>query len=131
MNKFYFKDLSIFLQKNSVKFRSKIDKNTLFDSMSTLRTANKNDLTFFHNTKYLQDLKNTKAKACFIENKNIIYLNKKCFPIIVDDPYLAYALTTNFILPNQISNGIINSTSIIDKESILEKNTQLNYTCIF
>ena len=102
----------------------------VFGSINTLLYANNNDLTFFHNTKYLSDLKSTKAKACFIENKNIQYMNNNCIPIIVEDPYLAYALTTNLICPSVKSNGIVDSTAIIDKNSILKENIQINHNAI-
>ena len=75
MNKFSFKNIAIYLQKNSVNIISELDKNTFFENIATLKYANKNDLTFFHNTKYLNDLKNTKSKACFIENKYTKYFN--------------------------------------------------------
>ena len=126
MNRFFFKDIAIYLQKNSVNIISELDKNTFFENIGTLKYANKNDLTFFHNTKYLNDLQNTKGKACFIENKYTKYLNKTCVPIIVEDPYLAYALTTNFILPTTKSNGIIDVNSNIHKDSIIKNNVQIN-----
>ena len=126
MNQFYLKDIENYLLKHSVNISSELDKNFLFNSISTLRFANKNDLTFFHNTKYLNDLQSTKGKACFIQNKYTKYLNKTSTPIIVEDPYLAFALATNFVLPNLKSNGIIDSTSTIDNDSILENNVQIN-----
>ena len=126
MNKFYYKDIVNYLLKHSVKIISKLDKNTLFDSINTLRYANKNDLTFFHNAKYLNDLQSTKGRACFIEKKHAEFLNNACIPIIVENPYLAYALTTNFVSPNLKSNGIIDTNTTIDKDTILENNIQVN-----
>ena len=130
MNKFYFKDIKNYLLKHSVNIISKLDRNVIFEAISTLQDANENDLTFFHNTKYLNDLNNTKARACFIEDKYTKYLNKTCIPIIVADPHLAYALVTNYILPTLQSNGIIDSTSIIDKNSALEGNVQINFNSV-
>ncbi len=130
MNKICFKDIENYLLKYSINISSKLDKNTIFKTIATLRYADSSDLTFFHNTKYLNDLKNTKAKACFILKQDIKYLNNKCVPIIVEDPYLAYAFTTNLILPSIKSNGIIDSNSIINKNSIIKKNVQINFNSI-
>ena len=80
MNKFYFKDIEKYLLKYSVNIISELDKNILFDAIGTLQNANKNDLTFFHNTKYLDDLKNTKAKACFIQDKYIKIFKQYMYP---------------------------------------------------
>ena len=120
MNKLYYKDIENYLLKHSIKIISKLDKNSIFTKLSTLANANNNDLTFFHNDKYLNDLKNTKAKACFIENKNVKYINNNCVPIIVENPYLVYALTTNLIYPLIQSNGIIEPPTVIQNEIKIE-----------
>ena len=86
-----------------------------------------NDLTFFHNVKYINLLSLTKAKACFVTEENSKLLHKLCTPIIVNDPYAAYALTTNFLFPKLKSNGIINSCSNIDNLSVIGSNVQINY----
>ena len=49
---------------------------------------------FFSNIKYLDRIKLTKAKACLIK-KDYKLPSKKCKPIIVKEPYLAFAMLTN------------------------------------
>ena len=73
-------------------------ENTIFNNIASLNNCSSDDLTFFHNFNYLEHLKNTKAKACLIEKKYVINLNKKCVPIIVENPYLVFALITNLLL---------------------------------
>ena len=92
-----------------------------------MELAKENDLTFFHNSKYANLLVSTKAKACFVTKDHSKLLNKLCIPIIVNDPYIAYALTTNFLFPKQKSNGLINSCSNIDDLAIIGNNVQVNY----
>ena len=53
-------------------------------------------------------------------------LPKNCQPIIVDDPYIAYAHSSNFFSINIISNGIINKNTSINSLSKLGKNVQID-----
>ena len=58
-------------------------------------------------------------------------LPKTCLPILVNDPYQAYALTTFLISPKNISNGIIADKAFLNKKLILGKNIQIdNFTNI-
>ena len=111
---------------NSLNVNSSIDDKTIFYKIDTLNNSNKNDLTFFHNIKYLNQLKNTKAKACLIESKYTSYLNQSCIPITVEDPYRAYALISNLIYPILESNGLIHETVLIDSNSNIKNNVQIN-----
>ena len=79
-----------------------MDLKTIFNSINSIKNSSSEDLTFFHNSKYLNQLKETEAKACLIQKQYISYLNKKCIPIIVDDPYLSYALISNLFYPSII-----------------------------
>ena len=96
------------LEVNSIEVKSNISDNESFSSIKTLSNSKSNDLSFFSNLKYLNDLKKNKAKACLIEDKFLEYLPKDCEPIIVKDPYLALALISNIFNEEQVnSNGII------------------------
>ena len=120
-------DIKKTLQNNSLKVISKLSNEDEFLSIKSIANASEKDLTFFSNYKYLNDLKNTKARACLIEEKFSDYLPKHCDSIIVDDSYLALALISN-IFSDEIfkSNGIISNNSNIDPQSTLKKNVQIN-----
>ena len=125
--KFFYSELKLFLQSKSISIESKLLDNSFFLGISSLESAKENNLTFFHNNKYINLLSLTKAKACFITKEYSKLLNKLCAPIIVNDPYIVYALTTNFLFPKQKSNGFINSYSNIDDTAIIGNNVQVNY----
>ena len=129
-DKIYFQVFKNVLKKNSIDIETSLNENTIFNSINSIDNSNQDDLTFFHNSKYLNKLKFTKAKACLIEKKYISYLNQKCIPIIVEDPYLAYALITNLLSPLQLSNGQIHKSSKIFSETTIGKNTQINANVI-
>ncbi len=120
----YIKDLLI---KNSIEVNSKISDDEEFLSIKTILNASNKDLSFFSNSKYLNDLKKTKAKACLVENKFMKYLPKDCIPIEISDPYLGLALISNlFNDQNLSSNGLISNNSSIDPSSKIKKNVQVN-----
>ncbi len=133
LKKIKFKDIKKILEKNSVIIKSNISDNELFFSIKTLSNSTDNDLTFFSNLKYINHLKNVKAKACLIEKKFIKYLPINCIPIIVEDPYLTLAIIGSLFYDNNFkSNGEISRNSKINSESIIAKNVQINpYTIIY
>ena len=94
MKKIKFIDLKNIFEKNSINVSSKLSDQVIFDNIKSISNADKNDLSFLSNIKYLNLLKKIKAKACIIEEKYIDYLPNHCSPIIVKDPYLALALTS-------------------------------------
>ena len=119
------------LENNSIIVDSKIDNNEIFSAIkSTVNSSNK-DLSFFTNAKYLEELKNIKAKACLIEKKFIEFLPENCLPIIVNDPYLSLALISKLFDNDELkSNGIISKNSIVSLKSKLHQNVQINPFCI-
>ncbi len=127
MKKIKYIDIKEILEKNSLEVKSEVSANEIFLSLKTILNSSGEDLSFFSNIKYLNDLKKIKAKACLIEEKYIKYLPNNCNPIIVEDPYLALAFVSNLFNPETfISNGIISSYSSIDSNSKIEKNVQIN-----
>ncbi len=122
-----FIDIKKILEKNSLEVISKISDSETFLNIKTISNSSSNDLSFFSNIKYLEDLKKIKAKACLIENKFIKFLPHKCKPIIVKDPYLALALISNLFNDSTItSNGIISKNSFIHPEASISKNVQID-----
>jgi len=127
LKKIKYIEIKNLLEKNSLKVNSKISNQELFLNIKSIINASKEDLSFFSNQKYLNKLKNIRAKACLIENKFVKFLPKNCKPIIVDDPYLALALISN-IFNNQVlkSNGHISEYSIISPRAKINNNVQIN-----
>ena len=130
MKKFQFIELKKFLEKNNQPISSIIDEKEIFNGINSLSLSSKYEITFFHNSRYQNLLSSTKAKACFINDSNKKFLPTTCYPIIVEDPYAAFALSTNFLYPKIKSNNIINSKSIISKNCELGKNIQIDSNVI-
>ena len=85
-----FIELKRYLNDNSINFSSDIPDDTLIQGINSVEIADNHQITFYTNYKYLDALRSTKAKACFIKKDYINFLPNTCIPIIVNDPYLAF-----------------------------------------
>ncbi len=132
MKKIKYLDIKNKLEKNSIDVSSELLNDESFSAIKTLINSTENDLTFFSNFKYLNDLSKTKAKACLIEKKYIKYLPSKCKSIIVQDPYLALAIISYVFSSNKLSKNLtISKNAIISSTSKIRNNVQINpYTFI-
>ena len=131
MKKIKYYEIRNILENHSLDIQSNMSDDEIFYSIKTTSNASNKDLSFFSNIKYLNDLKNTKAKACIIEKKYLEFLPKHTSPVIVNNPYLSLALISGiFANENLKSNGSISKNSFISANSKLHENVQINPFCI-
>ena len=121
-----FKTIIKYLEQNQIQIQSELKHDEFFENVNSIEEANNKDLIFFNDIKYLDLLKNTKAKACFLNNDHVNLLPKNCYPIIVKDPYLAFAHITNLFYEKIKSNGIISKNVNIADDHDFGKNIQIN-----
>jgi UDP-3-O-[3-hydroxymyristoyl] glucosamine N-acyltransferase len=91
------------------------NSNTVFDGLGTLKSAQKNEISFFHNSKYAEELKNTKAGACIIKEVDLPIVPEGCIAIIVPDPYYSWSLIIDAFFPQNIITREISEHAKIDK----------------
>ena len=72
-----------YLKKHSINISTSLGDNEEFDNISTLSNANHNDLTFFHNQKYINFLK------CRIE------LLRPSYESVIDLCAMVYLISVN------------------------------------
>ncbi|MDR1391027.1 MAG: UDP-3-O-(3-hydroxymyristoyl)glucosamine N-acyltransferase [Holosporales bacterium] len=91
--------------------------------VTTIDMATDSDITFFHNAKYASDLKKTKAFACIISNENKHLLPANTIAIVVDEPYLAYAILLKEFYSIKSSHDalFLSKKASIAKTAIIEK----------
>ena len=118
--------LKKYLNSFSIEISGPIFDDTLIEKLSSIYFSKKNHMTFYNNPKLVDSLKKTKASFCLIQKDNIELLPKNCLPLIVDDPYLAYAYTTNLFYPKKKSNNKISILSNLNINSQISKNVQIN-----
>ncbi len=122
-----YSDIVIKLNQNLIEVKSDIDDDEKFSGINSILNAQKEDISFFSNIKYVDNLKICKAKACIINSNYIKYLPDNCKPIIVQDPYLAFAcLTELFNILTIKSNGIISEYVNLNKKCKIHENVQID-----
>jgi len=107
-------------------------ENRDINGINTLKDAKSDEITFFHNKKYLNDLPNTKAGAILISEEFKDAIPKDTIPIFTDEPYLKLALLTKYFNKPLIRKGepFIDSSATIQNAHIganttIEKNVTI------
>ena len=75
------------------------------DGIHTLSEATPTQLSFFTDSKYASQLKDTKAAAVLIDEKHAEYLPSTTIALITDEAYLKLALTSKFFAHKLITKG--------------------------
>ena len=76
------------------------NNNNEIRDIKDLYTAEENDVTFFHSTKYINFAKNTKASFCITSNNLKDYLPKNCKPLIVKNVLVSMSKITSKFYPS-------------------------------
>ena len=129
-NNFFEKRSNVFLTDiynllNLKKFKKKIVINNIKD----LKSANSNDLSFFHNSKYLKSLKQTKAKYVITDKKHSNIVRSYCTPLLVDNVLKSVSIITNFFYPNSLNDGVDLSLKIPNRK--IYKNITHGFNVLF
>ncbi len=125
--------------------------------IASLTDASSDEITFFHNVQYVDDLKETTAYACITKEEHAHLVPKKVHSIIAKEPYYALAILlrvfyelknvteydssdklVTYISPNaiisekaQIGNGCyISSGTIIYEDCVIKDKTFIGSNCV-
>ena len=83
----------------------------LIDNVADINHAEKGQLAFVYNPKYLDDIKASKASAIIIKQEWLESCNKPA--LISDDPRLAFAKAATLLNPVTVSNAGVSESAII------------------
>ena len=109
----YLKDILKLLNiKNKTSF-----KNSLIDDIKSLDQAKKNDITFFHNSKYKFSINNTRSKIIITNKKLSNFISKSKILLIVDNVLVGVAKTTEFFYPNSLDEKFENILSVVERKN--------------
>jgi len=126
MKKYFFNELKFFFKKKFINIEIDFKQDDFFIGLGSIQNCKSDYITFFDNLIYSKFLNKTTAKACLIKKEFAHLLPKTCNPIIVSDPYLAYAELSLFLSPDILSNGIKSNQTFISNKCVLGKNVQIN-----
>ena len=115
----------VFLTKSEVIGDYDVDKKIY--SVATLKKAKENDISFLTNSKYIDDLKNTKAGAVFIEKKMLDKVPEGTVALINENPHFAYmlCLETMYNVPVFNRKGGISRKAHIAWSAKIGKNVEI------
>ena len=83
----------------------------LIDNVADINHAEKGQLAFVYNPKYLDDIKASKASAIIIKQEWLESCNKPA--LISDDPRLAFAKVASLLNPVTVSDAGVSESAII------------------
>ena len=99
------------------------DESVIIEGIGTLAAANKNDITFYANRRYSHQLASTQAGCVLVkpQDSHMFTGNK----LIVDDPYLAFAILSEwFVEPSTVLSGV-HPSAVIAEDVELGKNVSI------
>lgn len=106
-------------------------ENPAFLGVGSLHNANNHDITFFNNKAYKDLIANTKAGACFITEKYATSVPQGTLALIVDDPYIAFALVSQHLYPMPAFSSNIAKNAVVANSAKLGKNVAIgNFSTI-
>lgn len=102
-----------------------IDQNLEIHDVSTLDKAKNNEISFINSPQYKENLANSKAGFCFMEQKYVANIAPNITPLICKNPYFAYSqIASSFYeeKPAKFDNNLIDPTATIGKGSQIAAN---------
>jgi UDP-3-O-[3-hydroxymyristoyl] glucosamine N-acyltransferase len=85
------------------------------ESVGTLKTATKHQISFLSNSKYAKYLSSTNAGAVLASKQTAALVSGNA--IVVDDPYIAYAVIAGLLNPEPKIKPIIAATAVISAKA--------------
>ena len=127
-------DLRFFHHAGSIKLRDIValtgaaitgDDSRIFSHVAPLETAGKDDISFLDNVKYLEAFSQSKAGACFVRPKFVGKAPKDMVLLVTDEPYYAFALTSQKLYPEPVHEAGISPAAHIADTAVLGKGVRV------
>ena len=117
-------------EKLACELPKKINSKKTIRGIENLDEATVEDVTFFHNSKYSENLKETKACACLIKKEHAHLLPKNVAPIIVEEPYYALALILmSFYEPKGLKISLNSDETYISPKANVSESATIGKGC--
>lgn len=107
------------------------DRGLSIHDVAPLSSAEATHLTFLDNTKYIDEMKITKAGACIMHPDMRHYAPEGMVCLLTDKPYPAYAKAAARFYPARIQGGFIDKTAVIADDAVIGEDVQIGaHVCI-
>ncbi len=91
----------------------------LFHDVSPLDRASSEEVSFFDNSKYIDQFTSSSAGLCFLRAKYVEQAPKTMLTLVTEDPYRCYALAAQKFYPIAKLSSDISPTAIIDPSATI------------
>lgn len=108
----------------------KANHTVLLKDIASLSQAESGDLTFYHNTKYKDDLQTTKASACLIHPDHIDHAPASLPLILTQKPYRAYAKIARQFYPAPAVEAHLSDLACIHPNAIIGFGVTIGPFCV-
>ena len=116
-NNFFKKQKYILLSKIfNVLGKKKITKDVKINNITDLETASINDISFINNLKYLEILKESKAKYVICNVNHTNKIKNYCHPIIVTNVLKSVYNIANLFYPDSLDDAVDFSVNTTNKK---------------
>lgn len=117
--------MSISLEEIAQKIQAEIrgDKSLRISTVATLEQATQEQISFFHNPKYRQQLLNTKAGAVIVTEEAAAFCPVAC--LVVKDPYFAYAKVAELFAYQPVIPSGIHPTAVVGKDCQIDPSVSI------
>lgn len=109
------------------------DAEKIIKDLATLEHAHEDAITFFHNPKYMENFKNTKAGAVIIRPQDLNVAPKNIALLLSDDPYRSFAFIAQAFYPDEVfpyvqedADTFIHPRAVIDPSSKIGKSCHID-----
>ena len=109
---------------------SETGKDVSIEDVRPLGVATNKDIACYHNTKYTQELQETKAAACLIHPDNVHQAPDKMLLLVTPRPYRAYGRLLSHFYPEHSSNLPLKESSSIAPSAIISPSANIAPNCI-
>ena len=82
--------------------------------VASLEAADAHAVSFFDNPKYIEQVKRSKAAACFVHPKHVDIAPNHMALLVSDDPYRAYAAAAQYFYPSAAAETALSEHAHID-----------------
>jgi len=102
--------------------------------INTLKDANKNEISFVSNSKYLKDIQNSNAGAILVDEKIKEYVPGSCVALVVNNPYWEVATLSKHFAPpiedNNLPAPVIGQGSVVSDKAEIANGAVIGKNCM-